>query len=153
MFRLFLALLLLAVPAFAHNYTHGDIRIGHVWASQTSDKAKIAAAYVPLLNLGKEEDALTKAETPAAKEVQFHQTKIEKGVAKMRRIKEVKILGGQQLNAAPGGLHLMLLGLKEPLKDGARIPLTLYFAKAGEVKVEIHVQKTPSTNNELHENH
>jgi copper(I)-binding protein len=152
MFRiLFLVLALLAAQASAHNYTQGDIKIGHVWASATTSKT--GAAYVPLMNNGKEEDALTGAETPVAAEVQFHQTKIENSVAKMRRLKEVKLPPGEKVLFAPGGLHLMLIGLKEPLQDGGRIPLTLHFAKAGDIKVEVHVQKAASTNDELGHDH
>lgn len=154
MFRvLFLVLALLAAPALAHSYTQGDIKIGHVWASQTSNKAVVAAVYVPLLNTGKTEDTLTEVETPAAEKAQFHETTMENGVAKMRPLNEVKLPPGQKVKFAPGGLHIMLFGLKEPLKDGARIPLTLRFAKAGEIQVEIHVQKAPSTNDELEHNH
>jgi periplasmic copper chaperone A len=153
MFRaLFLLLALLAVPAGAHNYMHGEIKIGHAWAPTTTSRT--GAAYVPLLNTSKEDaDTLTGAETPVAEEVQIHQTKIEKGIAKMRRLMEVKLPPGEKVEFKPRGLHLMLIGLKEPLKDGDRIPLTLHFARAGDIKVDIHIQKTASTNDELHDHH
>src|SRR5262245_51225554 len=105
MFRvLLLVFSLLAVPAFAHSYTVGDIKIGHAWTSQTTDKAKLAAVYVPLWNTGKTADALTEAETPEAEKAQFHQTTMENGVMKMRPLGEVKLPAGQKVKSEPGGL-------------------------------------------------
>ncbi len=136
-----LAFILFALPAFAHHYTLGDLNIGHVWSPATTPKATLGAVYMPIENTGKEDDTLQSAETPAAEKVEFHQTKIENGVAKMRKVDEVKLPARKKTEFKTGGLHIMLVGLKQQLKNGGRATLTLHFAKAGTIEVEIHVQK------------
>ena len=59
---------------------------------------------------------------------------------KMREVPPIAIAPGETVKLAPGGLHIMLLGLKQPLEKGARIPMTLRFEKAGSVEVQIAVE-------------
>jgi copper(I)-binding protein len=85
---------------------------------------------------------------------EFHQTTKKNGVASMREMKEVVLKPGVEAGFGPGKKHLMLMDLKKPLKDGDHIPLTLHFKKAGDIQVEIYVQKAPPASNELdHEHH
>ena len=154
---------MLAVPAFAHGFKAGAIEIEHPWARATAPSAENGAAYLVLSNEGKEADKLVSASTPSANKVQIHTHIDEGGVMKMREINSVDIAPGGTVKFAPGGLHVMLLGLKAPLVKGKAIPLTLVFEKAGSVTVEVAVQGAGDTqadhagksddNHEHHDHH
>jgi hypothetical protein len=66
-------------------------------------------------------------------------------VMKMRPVTGVDIPAGQPVSLAPGGLHIMLMGLKKPLKAGEKFPLTLTFDKAGTRTVDVAVEKVGGT--------
>jgi copper(I)-binding protein len=72
--------------------------------------------------------------------VELHEMKMDGDVMRMRQVAAVDVPAGGSVALEPGGLHVMLLGLKAPLKEGDRFPMTLRFEKAGEVKVEVHVE-------------
>ncbi|CAO3435714.1 copper chaperone PCu(A)C [Azospirillum endophyticum] len=127
-------------PALAHSYKAGPIEIGHPWARATAPSAPNGGAYLSLTNTGTTEDHLVSASTPVAEKAELHTHLNENGVMKMREVPPIAIAPGQEVKLAPGGLHIMLLGLKHPLEKGARIPLTLRFEKAGAVDVEIAVE-------------
>lgn len=137
---LFPVLLLAAVPAAAHDYKAGVLEIAHPWARETPPAAKIGAGYLKVKNTGAESDRLIAVETAGADKVEMHESRTENGVAKMRPVEAVEIPAGGEAELAPGGTHLMLIGLKEPLKKGMRIPATLTFEKAGKVEVELAVE-------------
>ncbi|MOA52013.1 hypothetical protein D3C78_1752350 [compost metagenome] len=72
---------------------------------------------------------------------------------KMQKVEGVDIPAGGTLTLAPGGYHLMLFGLKKPLAADERFPVTLHFQKAGDVKVEILVQKEAPAAGQQHDMH
>ena len=80
---------------------------------------------------------------PAAERVEMHMTLRDGEILRMRQVKELGIPAGSKLALAPGGAHLMLINIKRPLKAGDKVPVTLRFAKAGEVKVELSVRAPP----------
>ncbi|KAA0592598.1 copper(I)-binding protein [Azospirillum lipoferum] len=129
-----------AGTALAHSYKAGPIEIGHPWARATAPSAPNGGAYLSLTNTGTTEDHLVAASTPAAEKAELHTHLNENGVMKMREVPPIAIAPGETVKFAPGGLHIMLLGLKQPLEKGARIPMTLRFEKAGSVEVEIAVE-------------
>ncbi len=131
---------LLAVPALAHDFKVGAIEVEHPWARATVASVPNGGAFMELNNTGKEADRLVSAASPAAERVELHTHIDDGGVMKMRQVPAVELAPGATLKLAPGGLHVMLLGLKEPLVKGKTIPLTLTFEKAGAVTVEIEVQ-------------
>ena len=135
-----LAALFLAGPALAHGYKAGAIEIEHPWARATAEGMANGAAYLVLKNEGKTADRLVSASSPAAAKVELHTHIDDNGVMKMREINAIDIGPDATVKLAPGGLHVMLLGLKEPLKKGKAFPLTLTFEKAGAVAVEVSVQ-------------
>lgn len=133
------------VQTHAHSYIKGDIRIGHVWARATAARAETAAVYVPLYNVGKEDDVLTGAETDAARSIRFHKMTKEKGVAEMQMLNEIPLPKGVPVPMSPGGMHLMLVGLKSPLIQGGKFPVTLHFKKAGDITVEVFVDNASAS--------
>ncbi len=136
---------LLAAPALAHGFKAGAIEIEHPWARATAADAANGAAYMVLNNEGKEADRLVSATSPTAERVEMHTHIDEGGVMKMRQINAVELAPDATVKLAPGGLHVMLIGLKAPLVKGKAIPLTLTFEKAGTVTVEVSVQGAGDT--------
>ena len=132
-----------AAPALAHG--HGPIRITDAWCPPTPPGAPTAGGYLTIANLGKAPDRLTAAASPAAAQVQLHSMTTRGGVMRMRPVTDgLEVAPGQTRAVQPGGeLHLMLIGLKRPLKAGERVPITLAFARAGAVHVDfsVHAQK------------
>ncbi|PWC78037.1 copper chaperone PCu(A)C [Azospirillum sp. TSH64] len=130
-----------AGTALAHGFKAGAIEIGHPWARATAPSAPNGGAYLSLTNTGTTEDRLVGASTPAAEKAELHTHLNENGVMKMREVAGgIPVPAGEAVKLAPGGLHIMLLGLKQPLVKGAHIPMTLRFEKAGTVEVEIAVE-------------
>jgi copper(I)-binding protein len=130
---------MLAVAAQAQEFSLGQLVISHVWARPTASGMPMGAAYLSITNKGSREDTLIGAQTPAATRVEFHRTTLEDGMARMRPATSLVIGPGETLTAAPGGLHLMLVDLKAPLTEGARVPLVLTFRNAGEITVQLTI--------------
>ncbi len=131
--------------AFAHGYKAGPIDIDHPWARATAPSAPTGAAYFALHNTGKEDDRLVSASTPVAEKAELHTHLMDNGVMKMRPVNAVEVATGSQTVLAPGGLHVMLIGLKQPLVKGKAFPLTLVFEKAGPTTVQVDVQGAGET--------
>jgi copper(I)-binding protein len=128
-------------PVAAHEALAGDLTIEHPYARATAEVQKNGAAYVVIRNHGSEPERLLGARIGEAQAVELHGTTVTaEGVARMRRAEAVEILPGGEARLAPGGLHLMLVGLKTPLVEGTSFPMTLVFERAGEVEVEVMVE-------------
>jgi periplasmic copper chaperone A len=136
------ATLVIAAPAVAQS-PQGAIHVEGAWARSTPPGAKTAAAYMTVVNTGHDADRLVAASTPVAGEADVHRTSEENGVMKMRPAGPVELKPGASLKLAPGGYHVMMMDLKQPLTDGKDFPLTLVFEKAGKIQVNVHVQRTP----------
>jgi hypothetical protein len=133
-----------ALPARAHGYRAGDLHIRHPYATPTPPGAKVGAAYLATLeNRGTRADRLLGAASPIAERIELHASDIDAaGVMRMRRLEAIDLAPGAAVRLRPGrGAHLMLLGLKQPLKVGDSFPLTLQFEHAGSVEVRVDVQK------------
>ena len=144
MTRIFAAGLLLGAglitSAFAQSsdYKLGTIDIHAPWAR--ASVTKTGAAYLELANHGSAPDKLIAASTPIAAKAELHENKMENGVMEMRPVDGIDIAPGGTATLKPGGYHLMLMGLKEPLKAGGHFPLTLTFAKAGKIDIQVPVE-------------
>ena len=134
--RLLLLAAALAVPAAAAGPTV------HVsgWARPTVPGQNAGAAYLALHNAGHAPDRLLAIATPAAASASVHQTSTAGGVSRMRPAGALAIAPNQALTMARSGLHVMLTGLKAPLRPGTRLPLTLRFQRAGLVRTAIPIQ-------------
>lgn len=111
------------------------------WARPTPPGATTGAVYLTLTNHGKAPDALVSATSPAAAKVEFHSMSMAGGIMRMAPIAGPQAIApGASLKFGPGGSHVMLIGLKGPLKAGAHVRLVLTFAKAGAVTVDAPVR-------------
>jgi periplasmic copper chaperone A len=129
-----------SIAACAHDVKHGNITIGHPFARATPAVVKNSAAYMVFDNKGTA-DKLLSVTGDIAREIQIHTMITEAGVMKMRELPSLDIPAGTKTELKPGGLHIMLIGLKDGLKEGTKFPLKLKFEKAGEVTVEVVAEK------------
>ncbi len=114
------------------------ISVEHVWARASAGAATTGAAYLTLTDNG-QPDRLVGVSTPAAATAQMHETVDDNGVMKMRPVARVDLVPGKPVSFQPGGYHVMLMGLKSPLKAGDTFPLTLTFEHAPPITVTVKV--------------
>ncbi|HUC63984.1 MAG TPA: copper chaperone PCu(A)C [Stellaceae bacterium] len=133
--------LCLAVLSSAYAQASSPIEVSHAWARATAASAANGAVYLKVMNHGTADDRLTGASTTVAAKAELHITLNDNGVMKMRPMADVPVKAGGSAEFKPDGMHIMLLGLKHPLKAGEHFPLTLTFEKAGAVKTMVIVQK------------
>lgn len=135
-----LPLVIFAAPAEAEAVRAGSLVIDTATASATIGRSSTTAAYLTIHNQGGEEDRLVGASSPIAERATLHISLEVGGMARMRPVTQVDLPTGETVAMTPGGgLHLMLEGLREPLREGATVPLTLRFERAGDVQVEAEV--------------
>jgi copper(I)-binding protein len=140
--KLILALsLALAIGSQARAQTPGatTVAVEQPWARATPAGAKTGAAYATLINNGASADRLMGATTPLAEKVQFHKETEENGISRMRELRTVEVRPRAKVVFKPGDMHIMLVGLKQPLKQGEMFPLTLTFEKAGKIEVNVSI--------------
>ena len=129
--------------AAAHDAKVGDIHIDHPYATPSLAGVTTGAAYlVSLENNGKTPDKLVQATTTVCASVEMHSMTVDtQGVMRMRQVDGIALAPNASVKMAPGsGYHLMLVGLKRPLKDGDAFPMTLQFERAGKIEVKVVVQ-------------
>src|SRR6516165_245902 len=107
------------------------IVVDQPWARATPPGAKTGAAYMTLVNNGTAADRLLSATTPLADKVEFHKETEERGVSRMREVPSVEVQPGAKVTFKPAETHMMMIGLKQPLKEAQTLPLTLQFESAG----------------------
>lgn len=134
-----LALSAFALPAVAGDAKVGDIEIKGAWARATPAKAPAGGAFVTIANTGAATDNLLGASAGVAKTVELHTHIAQGDVMRMVAVGSIEIQPGKSVDMAPGGLHIMLIGLHQPLKEGSSFPLELDFARAGKVTVTVDV--------------
>ncbi|MBZ8140773.1 hypothetical protein CLD22_12780 [Rubrivivax gelatinosus] len=129
--------------AWGHGSRAGELLIDHPYATPTPAAASTGAVYFrAIANQGRSADRLLGASTPVAERVEIHRSTLDGDVMRMRALEALELPPGERLLLRHGGagVHLMLLGLKAPLRDGGRFPLTLRFERAGSVEVMVWVQ-------------
>lgn len=140
LFSLIIMAALGASGALAHDYTLGDLKIDHPWARASAGAAANGAAYMTITTTANTPDRLIKAASPVAGKVELHTHVVEGDIMRMRPVQAIDVNVGEPAVLKPGGLHVMLIGLSAPLKQGESFPLTLSFEKAGSVTVEVAVE-------------
>lgn len=136
------------VAVGAHEFKAGSIRIGHPYARATASGQQAGGSFLSLDNAG-DADKLLSAVSAVADRVELHAMKMEGDVMKMRQLDAIDVPAKGKIELKPGGLHIMLIGLKAPLKEGTNFPLTLRFEKAGEVTVQVNVEAPGASHGEM----
>jgi hypothetical protein len=125
----------------AGSATIGTLAIEGAWTRATPGGAKVGAGYLTIRNSGSAADALVSVETAAAGRGEIHDMTMTDGVMRMRRLAEgVEIPAGGTIELKPGGMHLMLLDLKQPLVEGGRVTIKLTFKSGAVGEVELPVR-------------
>jgi periplasmic copper chaperone A len=136
-----LLVVLLGAPAQAEDIKAGDLVISQAWSRATPSGAKVAGGYLTIENKGSSPDRLVGGSGNVAGKLEVHEMTTENGVMKMRPLeKGLVIEPGKTVKLTPGGYHLMMFDLKNPLKQGDKVPVTLEFEKAGKVTLSLDVQ-------------
>lgn len=117
-------------PALA--LADAGVKVTNVWARSTAPGQNVGAAYLNIVSNAPA--ALVKAESPAAKVVELHEMKMEGDVMKMRAVPKIDLPAGKEVKLEPGGLHVMLIDIKQPLKVGEKVPLTLVVEAGGKTE-------------------
>ena len=136
--RLILAALLLAMPAAAQEVRAGDLSITRPW-TRAAGQNGTGAGFLAIANRGTAADRLVGASSPVARVTEIHTHMREGDILRMRPVPAIDIPPGETVTLQPGGFHLMLIGLKEPLIQGQTVPVTLRFERAGEVQVNLTI--------------
>lgn len=140
MMRLLLATALLCFAATARADPESPIRITDAVLRLPPGGAGAAALYMSIENRGDVPDSLLGASTPAAAHTMLHETRVEKGVAKMIHADRWPIPAGGKLELAPGGRHIMLMRIDPKTKPGAKVSVVLRFERAGEIRLEVEAR-------------
>lgn len=150
----FFASVLPASDSLAHDFRVGSIVIDHPYAPPSLPGTRTGAVYFRALhNKGDQSDRLLSAQTGVSSRVGIHHMQLDGDVMRMREIKSLDLparAGVPMRHGQSNGYHLMLEGLKAPLKDGDRFDLTLKFEKAGERTVKVWVQTPRKTTTHHH---
>ncbi|MCF8465827.1 MAG: copper chaperone PCu(A)C [Sneathiella sp.] len=133
----------------AHAAEKNGIVVEDAWSRERPAGAIVGGAFVTIHNKEGEQDQLVAASSPIADKVEIHTTVMQGGVMSMLRQEELIIPAGETIVMKPGGFHVMLMGLKENLEKGKKFPLTLNFARAGEITVEVHVKEAGAMNMDM----
>jgi periplasmic copper chaperone A len=115
------------------SFTVGDLVVENPWARESVTPT--GAAYLTVRNQGDAADRLVGIATSVADRAELHSSVMQDGVMRMRPVEAVEVPAHGEAVLAPGGLHVMLIGLKGPLEEGGSFALTLSFEHAGEVEV------------------
>lgn len=137
---MFLSLSLFAGAAAAQDVELGSLKISAAHARPTVPMQPAGGAWITIENRGDTPDALITVSSPVAASTQIHTMRMEGNVMRMREVGRIELPPHARVTMKAGdGYHLMLTGLRQPLKAGERFPLTLIFEKAGKAEVMVDV--------------
>jgi copper(I)-binding protein len=115
-----------------------SVKVYDAWVRDTVPGAMVSAAYLRIKS-----DApvkLVKAESPVAGVTEIHKMEMKDGIMKMQAVDAVEVVPGKVVDLKPGGYHIMLMMLKDQIKAGAKVPLTLTFEDASKKQTVIKVE-------------
>lgn len=140
-----LAVLLCALAAgIAFAQSKGDLQLEKPWARATPPGASVGGGYLVIRNKGAAGDRLVGVSSPVSARMEMHEMAMERDIMRMREVKGFDVPAKGSVELKPGGFHLMFIDLKAPLKPGDKVPVTLRFEKAGEIKAELEVESMGS---------
>lgn len=118
-----------------------SIAVTEPWSRETAQGQNAGGAFMTIANTGTAADRLTGGSTPVAGRVEIHTVSMDDGVMRMRQLADgLEVPAGGAVTLKPGSVHVMLMDLKQPLKAGDTVPLTLTFKGAGTVETELEVR-------------
>ena len=133
------ALLFAPAAALANTTELGALRLENPW-TRAANAGGQGGGFLVIRNTGAAADRLLSASSPAAQRMELHTHIREGDVMRMRPVNDIPVPANGSATLQPGGLHLMLIGLTQPLVVGQSVPVTLRFEHAGEVTIQLAVQ-------------
>ena len=143
-----LALLAAALPASGERYGTGSVTIESAWARELPPVSANGAVYMTIVNEGDRPDRLTGVSSDIAERVEIHVHERVGEMMAMRPLDGLDLPPGERVRFAPGGLHLMLVGLGRPLEKGGRFTVRMEFVSAPPVEIEVPVRAMEATSME-----
>lgn len=138
----------------AHEFKLGALEIEHPWSRATPPGAQVAGGYFTVANEASTPDRLVSIASDISEKAEMHEMTVKDGVMTMRPVQGgLEIPAGGKLELAPGGYHLMFIGLKQPPKAGETFAATLTFEKAGSIPVEFAVEAMGGGSGEMKMDH
>lgn len=138
MVSLFRALVWLSLTIGAASAAAAPPIVADAWIRATPPGAVTAAGYLTITSTDAA-DRLVGAATPAAGAVEIHTHVVEAGAQHMVRVAELTLPAGEAVRLTPGGQHLMLIDIARPMVPGTKVALSLRFADAGTVEIQVPV--------------
>lgn len=132
--RLILALLGLA---FSVSALADTVKIDNAWVRATAPGQKVAGGFMDLT--ADADMKLVGGSSPVSNTLELHMMKMEGGVMVMRHLPEIALPKGKTVNLKPGGLHIMFIDLKQPIKEGDTVPVTLTVRNASGKEQQLRV--------------
>jgi len=137
-----LGLAALATFTLAAALAADGIEIRTPWTRAVPPTSKVGAGYMTVVNTGTADDRLVAARSGIAARVEIHEMAMDAGVMRMRELKDgLPVAAGQSVALKPGGSHVMFMGLRQPIKAGDVVDVTLVFEGAGEIAVKLPAAK------------
>lgn len=121
------------------------IQIRSAWASPTPGGVSVSAGYLEISNATDQDDRLIAASSPRADRVEIHDMVMDGPIMRMRPVEALSIPAGETVTFAPGGMHLMFMGVVDPFAEGENIPVTLSFERAGDIEATLPVRRSASS--------
>ncbi len=118
-----------------------EVVLHDAWAAPTPAGVDVAAGYLTISNGTGGNDRLLNATSPRAERVEVHEMAMDGAVMQMRPAPQLEIPAGQDVQLAPGGMHLMFYGVTAPFVEGQEIPVQLSFETAGTIDVSLPVRR------------
>jgi copper(I)-binding protein len=148
--KYFVLIIALLLTLSACSNSSGDIEVHNAWVRPTA-KGENAAVYLTLHNHSSTADELIGASSSAADNVEIHESMMENDVMQMHRSDTVPLAADEEIIFEPGGLHVMLIGIKQDLVLGEHISVVLHFKNHEDIVVEVHVEDQMPDENHMHE--
>jgi hypothetical protein len=127
------------IPAQTAEWRIGNLMVTEARAPASPPAVSVGAIYFSIGNAGAKADRLLSVSTPAAAKVELHESRTVHGVVEMRAVASVECPPRATVKSEPGGLHVMLIGLSQPLRKGTEIPVSLQFRDAGVLTLKVPV--------------
>ncbi len=137
-----LVIMLLLPPQVAHAADDMSIIVDKAWARASILASRPGAAYLTIRNTGSAADRLLGATSSVAQSVMVHATDASGGTMRMRAVPSLEVGADSEVVLKPGGMHLMLMGLREKLVEGEQLTLVLTFERAGVIEVQVLVRSS-----------
>lgn len=130
-----------------------DVLVRDAYIRLAPPNAPATAAFMVLKNAGAQPVQLVAADNPASKTTELHTHLNDNGVMRMRQVPAIDIPAAGEAVLQPGGLHVMLIGMKAPLSEGQVVPLTLKFGDGSSKQLDVKVQRAAAAGPQMQMRH